>query len=77
MKLKRNESEASNHSDIGFKIMVLRMLKELSENYKELIEKYISMRKDAETINKSQEEMKNTISEMKTTLEGILKSRSR
>ena len=55
-----NEIEASNHSDTEFKIVVIRMLKELSENYKklygshkELIEKYISMKKDIETMNKS------------------------
>ena len=28
-----NEIEASNVSDIEFKVMVIRMLKELSENY--------------------------------------------
>ena len=38
-----NEEEASNLSDIQFKKMVIRMLKELSENYN-------SMKKDIETI---------------------------
>ena len=31
-----NETKASNLSDIEFKVMVIRMLKELSENYKDL-----------------------------------------
>ena len=40
-----NETEASNLSDIKFKVMGLRMLKELSENYKELSGNYISMKR--------------------------------
>ena len=51
-----------------FKILVIRILNELSENYKELQGNYkeltvnhISMKKDIETINKSQEDMKNAI----------------
>ena len=39
-----NEIEASNLSDIEFKIMVKRMLKELSENYKELYGSYKELR---------------------------------
>ena len=35
-----NEIEISKPSDTEFKIMVIRMLKELSENYKELQESY-------------------------------------
>ena len=46
------EIEASNLSDMEFKVMVIRMLKELSENYKELGRKCISPQKDRETINK-------------------------
>ena len=34
-----NEMEASKQSDIEFKRMVIRMLKELTNNYKELSEK--------------------------------------
>ena len=48
----------SNLSDTEFKIMVLRMLKEVSENYKEmygnykeLSGNYNSMKKDIETMN--------------------------
>ena len=49
-------------SDIEFKTLVIRMLKELSENYKELygtykkfIGNYINMKKHIEMINKRQE----------------------
>ena len=62
-----NETEASKLLGIEFKIMVIRMLNELNENYKELhgrykelTASYTSMKKDIQTINKSQEEMKNT-----------------
>ena len=62
-----NEKEASQLSDVEFKAMVIRKLKELTENYQklqgnynELIANYINMKKEIETINKGQEEMKNT-----------------
>ena len=51
--------------------MLIRMLKELTDNYKELSGKYNSMKKEIETINKNQVEMMDTISEIKNTLEGI------
>ena len=35
-----NEIEASKLSDTEFKIMVIRMFKELSENYRELLGSY-------------------------------------
>ena len=54
--------EESNLSDIEFKVMVIRMLKELGENYEELSGKYISMQKDIETMTNSHEEISNTIS---------------
>ena len=60
-----NEMEVSKLSDIEFKIILIRMLRELPDNYKELSENYNSMKKEIETINKNQEEMKNTISEIK------------
>ena len=60
-----NEMEVSKLSDIELKIMVIRMLKELTDNYKELRENYISMKKEIETINKNQGEMNNKISEIK------------
>ena len=66
-----NKMEVSKLSDIEFKIMVIRMLKKLTDNYKDLSENYISMKKEIETINKNQEKKKNKISEMKSTLEGI------
>ena len=64
------EKEASQLSDTEFKAMVIRKLKELTENYQklqgnynELTANYINMKKEIETINKGQAEMKKTISE--------------
>ena len=51
-----NEIEARTLSDKEFKIMVVRMLKELTDNYRKLSENYNSMKKGIETINKIQEE---------------------
>ena len=65
-----NEIESSKLSDIQFKRMLIRMLNELTDNFKELSENYNGMKKEIETIHKNQEEMKNTISEIKNTLEG-------
>ena len=47
-----NEMEVSKLSDIEFKRMVIRMLKELTDNYKEMSENYNSMKKGIATINK-------------------------
>ena len=41
-----------------FKIIVTKMLKELTDNYKKPNENYNSMKKEIETINKNQEEKK-------------------
>ena len=41
-----NEMEESKLSDTEFKIMVIKMLKELTDNYKELAENYNSMKKE-------------------------------
>ena len=49
------EIEASNLSNIEFKVMVIRMLKKFHRTY-------ISMKKDIETLNKNQLEMKSTLS---------------
>ena len=53
-----NETEASKLSNTEFKIMVIRMLKELSEHYKELqgsykelTRIYTSMKRDIENTN--------------------------
>ena len=62
-----NAMEVSKLSDIEFKIMIIKMLKELTDNYKELSENYNSMKKEIETINKNQEEMNDKISEIKKT----------
>ena len=40
-----NEMEKGKLLDIEFKRMVIRMLKELTDNYKELSENYNSMKK--------------------------------
>ena len=40
-----NEMKVSKLSDIEFKIMSIRMLKELTDSYKELSEDYDSMKK--------------------------------
>ena len=66
-----NEMEASKLSDIELKTMVIRMLKELTVNYKEHTGNYSSMKKEIETINKDQEEKKNSTSEIKNIPEGI------
>ena len=60
-----NEMEASKLSDTEFKIMVIRVLKELTDNYKELSGNHNSMKKEIEIIKKNLDEMKNTISEIK------------
>ena len=52
-----NEMEASNLSDIKFKVMIIRMLN--------------SLKKDIESIKKNQWEMKNVVCEIKNILEGI------
>ena len=55
-----NEMEASNLPDTEFKKMVIRMLKELIENFN----KARASIKDIETIKSKYSEMQNTISEM-------------
>ena len=60
-----NEMEPSKLSDKELKRMVIRMLKEFTDNYKKLSENYNSRKKEIETINKNQEEMRNIIFEIK------------
>ena len=67
-----NKVVVTKLSNIEFKIIVIKMLKEHTDNYKELSENYNSMKKERETINKNQEEMNNKILEIKNTLEGII-----
>ena len=50
-----NEMEVTKLSSIEIKLMIMKMLKELSKNY-------ISMKKEIEPINKNEEEMKNKTS---------------
>ena len=52
-----NEMEITKLSDKEFKLMVIKMLKELTDNYRELNENYNSMKKEIEIINANQEEM--------------------
>ncbi|XP_070269929.1 phospholipid-transporting ATPase ABCA3-like [Myotis yumanensis] len=61
--------QATYHTE--FKVKVIKVLKELSENYKELSGDYSSMKNEIETMNQNQIEMKNGISDIKNTLEGI------
>ena len=48
-----NEIEATKLSDIKFKIMVIRMLKELLDKYKKLSENYSSMKREIENKRKT------------------------
>ena len=64
-----NEIEASNLRDIEFKVIVIRMLKELSETRRNLVGTTSAWKKYIETLNNNKSEMKNAISEMKNTLE--------
>ena len=66
-----HKMEVAKLSNIEFKLMVIKMPKELTDHYKELSENYNSMKKEIETITKNQEEMNNKISEIKNTLERI------
>ena len=45
--------EVTKPLDIKFKIMVMQMIKKVTDNYKELSEDYINMRKKIETMNKT------------------------
>lgn len=51
--------------------MVIRMIKELSENYKVFSGNCNNMKTYIDTIKRNQSELKNTIPEMKNTLEVI------
>ena len=50
-----NKMEGTKLSDKEFKIVVIKMLKELTDNYKKLSENYNSMKKKIKMINKNQE----------------------
>ena len=53
-------------SDIKYKVMVIRMFREFSANYKDLSGNNIIMKEEKETLSKSQLEMKNEIYEKRT-----------
>ena len=57
-----NKMAVTKLSDTVFKITAIKVLRELTDNYKELSENYISMKKEIEPINKNEEEMKNKTS---------------
>ena len=59
-----SEIEASNLSDIEFKKMVIRMLKEPSDNFKELSGNYNGMKKEIETSSLSDIEFKKMVIRM-------------
>ena len=59
-----NKMEASKLPDTEFKTTVIRMFKELSENFQK-------MKKDMEAIKMNQPEIMGTLTEMKTKLQGI------
>nr|KAF6480750.1 hypothetical protein HJG59_010592 [Molossus molossus] len=62
--------EANNLADIEFKVMVIKMLTEFSEDFKKLSGNYNSIKQEIENINKNQAEIKNNISDIKNTLKG-------
>ena len=66
-----NEIEASNVSGIEFNKIVIRMLKELSDNYKELKWELQQHEKGNRNYKQEPGKMKDTIPEVKNTLEGI------
>ena len=72
---KLDEMEATKIPDAEFKIIVIRMLKDLRGGMDDLSEnlnkEIVSIKNDIDTIKKNQSEIKTTISEIKNTLEGI------
>ncbi|KAF6323390.1 hypothetical protein mRhiFer1_008368 [Rhinolophus ferrumequinum] len=67
-KMELNETEATNLPETEFKTLIIKMLKEFSENFNKEI---TSIKKDIEAMKNNQTEIKNTITEMTNTLEGI------
>ena len=60
--------EISKLSHKEFKVMIIKMLKELRRRMDEHSEKF---NRELENIKKNQTELKNIITEIKTTLEGV------
>ena len=74
----KNQEKQLNEVDIGnfpekeFRIMIVKMIKNLGKRMEAKIEKMQEMfNKDLEELKNKQTEMNNTITETKTTLEGI------
>ena len=67
-----NEVEIGNLPEKEFRIMIVKMTKDLGKRKEAKIEKMQEMlNKDVEKLKNKQTEMNNTITEMKNTLEGI------
>ena len=67
-----NEVEIGNLPEKEFRIMIVKMIKDLGKRMEAKIEKMQEMfNKDLEELKNKQTETKNTITEMKNTLEGI------
>ena len=67
-----NEVEIGNLPDKEFRIMIVKMIKDLGRRMEAKIEKMQAMfNKDLEELKNKQTEMNNTITEIKTTLEWI------
>ena len=65
-----NEVEIGNLPDKEFRIMIVKMIKDLGRRMEAKIEKMQAMfNKDLEELKNKQTEMNNTITEIKTTLE--------
>ena len=65
-----NEEEISNLPEKEFRIMIVKMIKNL-ENKMERIQETKSTNKDLEELKNKHTETNNTITEIKNTLEGI------
>ena len=67
-----SEVEIGNLPEKEFRIMIVKMMKDLGKTMEAKIDKMQEMlNKDLEELKNKQTEMNNTITEMKTTLEGI------
>nr|KAF6500917.1 hypothetical protein HJG59_007942 [Molossus molossus] len=63
-----SEMEISNLTDAEFKILLIKMLNELSENLNELSEGLKSIKKDRSEMKDAQSEMKEPLTEIKNNL---------
>ena len=66
-----SDMEIGNTPQKAFKVMIVKIIKELGRRMDEQSEELEFFDNDLENIKKNQTEMKNMITEMKNTLEGI------